>query len=60
VYELIHAERATFPIALSCRALEVSRSGYYRWRDAEPSARATEDATLLSEIRGIHREHKGR
>ena len=60
MYELIHAGRATFPIALSCRALEVSRSGYYRWLGAEPSARATEDAELAQEIGVIHHEHKGR
>jgi transposase InsO family protein len=38
----------------------VSRSGYYGWRDAEPSDRAHSDALLAAEIRSIHREHKGR
>jgi hypothetical protein len=32
MYELIHAERAHISVALACRALEVSRSGYYAWR----------------------------
>ena len=60
VYELIHAERASFPIAFSCRVFDVSRSGYYRWLDAEPSERAQEDAELTVEITHIHRKHKGR
>lgn len=60
MYELIHAERASFPIAFSCRVFDVSRSGYYRWLGAEPSERAREDAALTVEIKHIHRKHKGR
>jgi putative transposase len=37
-----------------CRTLEVSRSGYYAWRDREPSARAVRDVELLVEIRKSH------
>ena len=39
-----------------CRALEVSTSGYYAWRDREPSARAKADAELTLKIQVIH-EH---
>lgn len=60
MYELVHAERASFPIALSCRVFGVSRSGYYRWRDATPSDRVLSDEVLAAEIREIHQEHKGR
>ena len=60
MYELVHAERALFSISFSCRVLEVSRSGYYRWRSAEPSDRARADTRLAVEVRDIHREHKGR
>ena len=40
-FAFIHAERAKLPTSLLCRALRVSRSGYYAWSSArrrdEPS-----------------------
>ena len=60
MYELIHADRASVPVALACRVAGVSRSGYYRWRNAGPSERARSDESLGVEIRAIHCEHKGR
>lgn len=60
MFELVHAERANSPVAVSCRALGVSRSGYYRWAKSEPSAQTREDAVLATHVRDIHREHKGR
>jgi hypothetical protein len=51
VYGLIHAERADIPVARACGALEVSRSGYYQWRHAEPSERAIDDGVLAAEIK---------
>jgi len=60
VYELIHAERANIPVARACRVLDVSRSGYYQWLQAEPSERAMDDAVLAAEIQEIFHEHKGR
>ena len=35
-YELIHAEKVNFPIALMCQVLQVSKSGYYAWRQRKP------------------------
>lgn len=60
MFELVHAERANFPVAFSCRVLGVSRSGYYQWRRSTPSARARADQVLSAEVREIHGEHKGR
>lgn len=40
--------------------LGVSRSGYYQWLHAEPSARAIDDAVLAAEVAEVFHEHKGR
>jgi putative transposase len=58
-FEFIHAEKANFPIAMLCRVLEVSRSGYYQWAEGEVSERKREDAKLRVEIAAIHRESGG-
>jgi len=39
-----------YSIKECCRALNVSRSGYYQWVGAEPSLRAKEEAKLLEQI----------
>ena len=43
-----------FDVAVACRVLKVSRSGYYDWANRPPSARAVEDARLTETIRRIH------
>jgi putative transposase len=60
MFQLVHAERALFPVAFSCRVLGVSRSGYYQWARSSPSSRAQADVRLSAEVRDIHREHRGR
>ena len=46
-------------VAALCAALGVSRPGYYRWKGAEPGARAREDAELRAAICEVHGEHRG-
>jgi putative transposase len=53
-YKLIDAEKASFPVAVLCKVLSVSRSGYYAWRDRPLSKRSREDATLTDKIHEIH------
>ena len=49
-------EKANYPIALMCRILEVSRSGWYAWhRRVRPTPRERGDIQLTDEIREIHR-----
>ena len=60
MYGLIHAERASVPVARGCRVLGVSRSGYYKWLRAKPSTRVIDDAMLAAEVTEVFNEHKGR
>jgi putative transposase len=41
-------------VAMPCRMLGVSKSGYYAWRDRPPSERRRQDAFLTEKIREIH------
>lgn len=59
VFRFIEAERATFPISLSCRMLGVSRSGFHAWRRRAPSQRSLQDAWLREQIRHIHERSRG-
>jgi putative transposase len=47
-------------IAVACRVLGVSRSGFYEWRSRPKSAREQDDELLLKYIRDIHAESRGR
>ena len=47
-------------LAQLCAAFEVRRSGYQAWMKAEPSERERTDAALLTKIRTVHTQHKGR
>jgi hypothetical protein len=58
VYKLIDAEKANFPVAVLCKVLRVSRSGYYAWRDRPPSGRSRQDATLSAKIYEIHQRSR--
>jgi len=51
--------QATYPVALMCRVLGVSPSGYYAWAQRLPSRRARTDAVLIEEIRAAHASSKG-
>ena len=52
-------EKAHHAVARLCRVLHVSSSGYYAWRQRQPSARAREDAVLTERITQIHRASRG-
>lgn len=46
--------QAEFSVLRMCQTLEVSTSGYYAWRDREPSNRRREDEALTERIIKIH------
>jgi len=47
-------EKAHFRVKDLCRALSVTRSGFYAWVGRPPSARARRDAQLRVKIRAFH------
>lgn len=59
-YQTIKAHAESFDVAELCEALEVNRSAYYKWLQAEPSPRKREDEEIKVELRVIHRQSKGR
>lgn len=54
-FAFIFAERANHGIVILCRVLEVSRSGYYAWRDRPASQQSLSNARLATEITAVHR-----
>ncbi len=57
-YEFIQSQLAMHDVTISCRVLEVSRSGYYQWRDREPSKRAIASAALARRIKVVHAQNR--
>lgn len=53
-YAWIKQHRQQFPVAVCCRALRVSRSGYYGWLSRGPSQRQIDDRVFLQRIRFFH------
>ena len=55
---MIEAMEETYPITDLCAAFDVSRAGFYSWRQRGPSARDYEDATLGEEIGTLFARHR--
>lgn len=58
-YEFIAAHQADYSVTAMCRALGLSRSGYYGWLRRPPSARERRDDELRGRIRTIWRDSGG-
>ena len=56
----IEERREQWPVAVQCRVLEVSRSGFYAGRSRGPSAAEKQRAELAEQVAAIHAEVKGR
>ena len=48
-----------FPVAVMCRVLGVSRTGFHNWERRAPSDRALTDAWLTEKIKQIHDASRG-
>ena len=59
-FAFILARAVAFPVALMCRLLGVSKSGFYAWRDRPESARSRDDARLAVDIAAAHKRSRGR
>lgn len=53
-YAAIYAHRDRYSIRMMCRALNVSRSGYYDWRARPESERSRRHRALTEKIREFH------
>ena len=58
VFAFIAAEKANYPVALMCRALEVNRTSFHDWERRSPSDRSLHDAWLLEQIKQIHETNR--
>lgn len=59
-YAWIEAHIDSYPISTMCELLVVSHSGFYAARRRVPSARAVEQAQIVTAIRRAQTKHRGR
>lgn len=52
------AHQAEYPIAMMCRMLDVSSSGYYAWSRRSPSNRTRQDGRLADQIEAVYRRSR--
>ncbi len=57
-YQFIRLQRTHHRVAVRCKVLEVSKSGYYDWLDRPESRRARRHRYLLTRIRQAHIESR--
>jgi putative transposase len=57
-YQFIRDHAGRCRVSSMCRALRVSRSGFYDWSDRAPSARDRANTFLLARIREVHRRSR--
>ena len=48
-YQFIEEHRADYPVTLLCRVMQVTRSGYYAWRNEPLSLRKVANLVLLQQ-----------
>ena len=58
-FRFIRNHQHRFPVGLLCKALGVSRSGYYAWQRRPESNRTRQNRDLKARIRQVHKESRG-
>ncbi len=59
-FAFVAAQLVAFPVAVICRVLHVSTSGYYAWTERGASCRSRRDRDLGAKVRAAHAASKGR
>ena len=57
-FAFIDQEKANYDVAVLCRLLKISRSGFYAWLSRPPSARAVADGVLTEQIRTAFKDNR--
>ena len=60
MFGFIQKNTKSYSVAMLCRVLEASRSGYYAWLKRLPSARDQADQDALKDIKQLYVHSKGR
>lgn len=58
-YAWIKNHRGSFPVAVMCRVLGVSKAAYFAWRKRRPSRRAQRRERLHRAVRQVHEQSHG-
>ena len=58
-YQFIQNNRSSFPVKKMCHTMNVSPSGYYRWRKRPFSFRRAENDRLKIRIKQLFKQHNG-
>ena len=59
-YAFIRGSEVAFPVAIMCRVLGVSRSGFYDWKAQPTSSRSRRSDALRSKVRTVFLASKSR
>jgi len=59
-FQYLKDNQDRYNIKKACKALNISRSGFYEYLQRKPSARSLENEVLCQNIKRIFEEHKGR
>jgi putative transposase len=57
-YAWIDSQRTHFPIELMCQVLEVSRSGFFAWRQRQALEQPDPDARVRDDLRDLHQQSR--
>jgi hypothetical protein len=59
-YQFIQVEKATYPVEVLCRVLDVARNGFYAWGRRPLGVRAQQNQELVLQIRTCYHAARGR
>lgn len=56
-FEIIDILSRDYPVYKLCELMEVSRAGYYKWKNHEPTNRDIKRNEILSIVEDVHKKH---